>query len=457
MDLRAPALLATGLGVAAGAGGGAAVAVAPARPVLLLTALAGYGLLLAVAAVSHDPRRAAVLAIAAVAATFSWSGVPVVSGLSLAEVAPLACLPFAVVGTTRTSEPRTPLQTAVLAAPPLVTLGGILAGTTHGASLAPVVTFALAAVTLVTTMYLLRPDRRELDVLLLGLIAGIVLSTLVGLVLLREGSGRATGLTIHPNQYSMAAVMAVPLTWHLVRDGFLGRLTGVLGVLVLLAGILESGSRSGLLALAVVLFVWGYRELGFFVTGSVAVVFAAIVATAGSLLPGADAPAVRRLTDPTATEQSDQGRLELFESELRAILDGNYILGTGFVEERLPHNILLLLWGGFGLLGLVLFLWLLSVVVGPALRRNSSPVAAFLGLGSLGFAAAVSFNNLVGASFFWFVAAISCFRVGAAPPAVQGGPEAGSAEHARHLLDLTPHARARGGMPSSALRQSERL
>jgi len=431
-----PTLLWVPLGLAVGALAGVAVTVAPSRVTVLLAGAGAYFLLLMLVANSTDPRRSAVLSMAGAATTLSWSGLSIGGSLSVGEVVPLAFLPLAIAGATDDLAYRTRRQTAALATPAVMIVGAVLASaSTPGTSLAPVWIFALAALTLMTSMYVLRPSRRELNILLLGLVAGVVVSTLLGLAVLKEPSGRAIGLTVHPNQYSMAAVLALPLLWHLTRDRVLPRLVAGAGALVMVGGVLQSGSRSGLLALAVVLLVWSYREAGFYLTFGVLAAGALVLVGANAVLGLTDTPALARLLSSSETADSDAGRIALLTHELSAILDGNYILGIGFGAGRMPHNLVLLVWGGFGLLGLVFFAWLMWVLLAPALSRRSGELSAALALGCLGFTVALMLNNLIGASFFWLTAAIAFFRR-REPPSSRAEPVEESVEThppGRHL------------------------
>jgi len=413
-----PTLLWVAAGLGVGAVTGVAVTEAPSRITLLLAGAAAYFLLLMLVANSGDPRRLAVLAMSGAATTLSWSGISVGGSLSVGEVVPLAFLPLAIAGATDDLGYRTRRQTVALATPVVMTVGGVLASvSTPGTSLGPVWIFTLAAATLMTSMYVLRPTRGEVNILLLGLVAGVVVSTLLGIAVLKEPSGRAIGLTVHPNQYSMAAVLAMPILWHLARDRVLPRLVAVAGLLAMVGGVLQSGSRSGLLALAVVLLVWSYRETGFYLTFGVLAAASLVLLGVNAVIGLTDTPAVERLLNASETADSDASRLALLTHELSAILDGNYIFGVGFGAGRMPHNLVLLVWGGFGLLGMVFFAWLMWVLLAPALRRRSGELSAALALGCLGFTVALMLNNLIGASFFWFTAAIEFFRRREPPPA----------------------------------------
>jgi O-antigen ligase len=203
---------------------------------------------------------------------------------------------------------------------------------------------------------------------------------------------------------------------------------GGLAGAVLLAGILQSGSRSGLVALAVVGLVLAYRFGGTYAAAAFTLVGAVAYAGLAYIPALAGLPAIARLVDSSATENSDEGRIELMRQALGAILDGNYVIGTGFVADRLPHNVLLFVWGGFGLLGLVVFLWVVTVLVAPAVNRQATALSAALALGCLGFLTAVALNNLVGAGFFWLIAGLSMFRIvephGSSParPSLAGHP-----------------------------------
>jgi len=378
---------------------------------LLAAAASLYLLLLLLVLTAPRPRRAAILCMAAVAATLTWTGLGVGSGLSVAELAPLAAVPLALVVSTFDLSGRTGRQWAALGIPVLMTLGGVLAAMAPAADPARLITFAVAAISLMCAVFVLRPDTGEVHLLLVGLISGVLVSTILGLTVLSSASGRSVGLTTHSNQYAIAAVMMLPLLAYLIRQGVVPWVAGSIAVFVLVAGIFQSGSRSGLLALAVVGLVMAYRFGGVYAAALYTFLGGVTYAGLADLPALAGLPAVARSTDSVATQGSDQERIQIMDRALATLLDGDYIIGTGFVGDALPHNIVLFLWAGFGLLGLIGFAWLAVMLIAPAFNRWSSPLSAALALGCLGFLTAVAFNNLVGASFFWLIAGVALFRI----------------------------------------------
>lgn len=398
---------------------GVAVAALPPTAVLVLGALTAYAVLLVVVSSARDPRKVAIRVLAVMAMGLSWTAVTF-GPLSIRDLLPVAMLPVAVIGMAP-ARPRPTEHHVAVTAPVLICVGGLVAAVMSGGAWILIATFAMSAVVLMVAMYLLRPDRHEVNVLLCGLLAGIVISLVMGLV--QSGpSGRAIGLTIHSNQLAMTLLMMIPVTVHLMRESVLPRVAGWCVLAVIAAGVLQTGSRSGLLGLAIVLLVWSYHRRGFFATIYLAVAGLALAAAAVFGLGLDSTPAIARLLDPSATAASDAGRLQLLTTEFEAIIDGHMLLGTGFIGERLPHNILLLVWGGFGLLGLLAWGWLMVRLLLPTVQRSSRGTPYLLGLACLGFATVVSLNNLVDAGFFWLMAGIVFFRTdndrdGAAPPA----------------------------------------
>lgn len=395
-------------------GGVVAACLAAQSRLLLLLAIGAslYLLLLLVVVTAVRPRRAAVWCIAALAVTLTWTGIGsgVGTGLSVAELAPLATIPLALVVSDFDLGGRTGRQWAALSVPVLMTLGGVLAATAPEANSAQVITFAVAAISLMGALFVLMPNTGEVHLLIVGLVSGVLISTVLGLVGMSSPSGRAIGLTTHSNQYAMAAVTMLPLLGYLITERVVPRLPAMVAALVLLAGIFESGSRSGLLALVVVGLLVAYRFGG--ASASAVYTLLVLVVYAGlTYFPAvAGLPAIARSTGQSSTQGSDDERIEIMERALETLLNGNYVVGTGFVEAHLPHNIILFVWGGFGLLGLVGFTWLVMELGGPVFSRRSSPLAAALALGCLGFLTAVAFNNSLGASFFWLIAGVSLFR-----------------------------------------------
>ena len=403
-------LQATAMSLAAA--GAAVVATVALDRAALLIGVAGLLVAMVVVAVAPYPRAIAIVVMAMTASMFTWTGLPVLPGLSVGEAIPFLLLVVSVVPGVAGSAPAGKRQLWVLAVPVVMTIGGVAAATEPGASFAPLLTFGIGALCTVFAIHRLQPSQSEANTLLLGMTAGICLSTVLGLAVLSSAAGRAYGLTAQPNQFAMFAVLAIPLVYYLHRAAVLPGIAAIAAEILLVLGVLDSGSRSGLLALSCVLFIALYRWLGIVW----ALLVAGLVIVLGSWLNVvrlfSGASSVQRITEQTSTQASDTGRETLMLDELRRIGEGAHaIVGTGFSPDRLPHNVFLLVWGGMGLVGLVAFCALVCRIGFTALNRHTHPFPAILAVGATGFLFAVSLNNLVGAAAFWLTAALALLVV----------------------------------------------
>jgi hypothetical protein len=394
------------------AGGAAVVATVALDQAALLITVVALLVAMVVVVVAPSPRASAIVVMAVGASMFTWTGLPVLPGLSVGEAIPFVLLLVSLVPGVAGPVPADKRQLWVLAVPVVMTIGGVAAAMEPGSSFAPLVTFGIGAVSTVFAIHRLRPSQSEANILLVGMTAGICVSTVLGLALLSSATGRAYGLTAQPNQFAMFAVLAIPLVYYLHRAAVLPGAAVIAAEILLVLGVLDSGSRSGLLALSCVLLIALYRRLGIVW----ALLVAGLVIVLGSwfnvvrLLSGASS--VQRITEQTSTQASDTGRETLMLDELRRIGEGAHaIVGTGFSPDRLPHNVFLLVWGGMGLVGLMAFGALVCRIGITALNRHAHDFPAILAVGATGFLLAVSLNNLVGAAAFWLTSALALLVV----------------------------------------------
>ena len=192
-----------------------------------------------------------------------------------------------------------------------------------------------------------------------------------------EFFGRAAGLTVHPNHLAVTVVMAMPVALALdanVRSK-ISRLAGWVLVLLLLLGVLVSGSRAGILvvALAGILTVvagdsWIRRRVllmgGVWLVGILGP--ALYYGQAGVLLIG-----LRRLLGSVSTEDSNVERIAFLRTAMRDITEAPF-LGAGFARIRDAHDLYLQLWHGGGLLTFVAFLVFASGTLWWGVRTYST-------------------------------------------------------------------------------------
>nr|MBA2558615.1 O-antigen ligase family protein [Propionibacteriales bacterium] len=163
---------------------------------------------------------------------------------------------------------------------------------------------------------------------------------------------------------------------------------------------LQSGSRSGVLAVLAVATVMCWRTVRASRLVALGIGGAAALLLFG--FPTAASPAVARLTESDLTQNSNQERLALADKGI-AQVRLNPVFGTGLPKTDLPHNVILLVWGGMGLIGLIAFLVLVVHVVRGALGSPRGPERWLLSLSAFGFLIVVSLNNSIGTPVAWFV------------------------------------------------------
>jgi hypothetical protein len=263
-------------------------------------------------------------------------------------------------------------------------------------------------VSAILPMFALRHFRPTWDEALLmakGWLIGALISGFTGLLWERFPSGRAAGLTAHPNQLAMTSAMALPLIWGIYKSGRMTRLQAAIATALSLSYVWTSGSRSGLLAVVLGggLILW--RSLGLFkaavvsALGAMAVYF--IVTLSGvSLVKGSSALA--RLLDDAATQNSNEKRLRLMQAGVQRVDSlGTGLLGAGWIREDQPHNLFLLAWGGAGVLGVIGLLVLFYRAFSASLRFSKPEFDWALAVTAAVFLTATLVNNALHAPFAW--------------------------------------------------------
>jgi hypothetical protein len=388
---------------------------------LVVIGLVGVAVLAAVG-LARDPRRQAIRIVSVVLMASTFSGVPLAAGISLQDAVPAICLmltlPAGVV-----APPAARLERVwALLLPFVMVVGGVIAATRGDGNIRPILTFAVTGAGAFLVMHRLRPTAPECLTLVTGLVGGVLVSVVLGIGWLREPDGRAQGLTDHPNQFAMAAVACIPLVVLLGRAGRVRVVVSAMTLVVLVVGLFESGSRSGLIALAIVTVLIVFRAGGaaaitlFLLAAIAAGLSSWLLAQLGAL------PTFDRLLNSSTTESSDAGRVTYMSETLADIRQGNFLLGPGLDEAHLPHNVALLIWAGMGLAGLLAFALILVLVLPAGLQRRSSLYEAALSQSVWGYLATLALNNALGASFLWLVMGMQIFGRARASSPTTGAP-----------------------------------
>jgi O-antigen ligase len=172
-------------------------------------------------------------------------------------------------------------------------------------------------------------------------------------------SDRFSGLSSHPNHLALVCAMALPVALFYFGNSrrLVARLALAAEVILLLLGVLVSGSRAGIACSAVVIVIQmlfqGRILRSRIVVLAALAVFAGVWVAASSETRSADLlRGLHRLTGEESVGASDAERIEMYD---RAITDfkESPLLGTGMRNVRHAHNIYLQLAqsGGIDVLG----------------------------------------------------------------------------------------------------------
>ncbi len=239
-----------------------------------------------------------------------------------------------------------------------------------------------------------------------GLVFGAVTSALLGLVYIRTPAGFALGLTNHRNQLAMTSVVAVALIVLLPTHNRTERFAKAAGLTILVFAVFATGSRSGILGLAVIsvpLVVNSGRRPSRVIAVYGVLAAAMWIALERNVLGVANQAG--RLTNPAATLESNAGRTEYLTDAIALLDPLTFLLGAGSAFDEPPHNIFVYSLVVGGILGLLGLLTVLSPpIITIAKRFSRVPVAPEVftyATAALGFFVVVAFNNLLWAPFGW--------------------------------------------------------
>lgn len=319
---------------------------------------------------------------------------------------------------------RSPVQRGFALAVTLIVVGGLLgtfvADNTQ-LSLLNLVRIAVAAGATLTIFRLWAPSSAELRRFLLlvvvsGLVTGIWALTHAG-----ANFGRPSGFSEHPNHLALVSLIAIgpAVAFSLVRGSRRAWRLAAVGATAILAGaIVVSGSRSGLLGLAVtvVVTVLLVRSVA---TRAQLAMGAATVAVAGiagfSALTSENAISRTFDSESISAAASNQGRRAAF-SEMADQIERQPITGVGFSDPLGGHDAYLQLWAAGGVFAFLGGLLVIGSAAGAAarLRRRAPPgsvherswplLASTLGL--TGLLVALAFQNVLWTRYVWVTVAL---------------------------------------------------
>jgi hypothetical protein len=218
-------------------------------------------------------------------------------------------------------------------------------------SVAGLARFGAATLTLPILFGLWRPTLRKLQIVSWSFVVGATVNAVVGLLFVRT-SGRAEGLSVHPNHLALGCLMAVGLGLGLgLSAGTGGKLALAVALPLLVLGTLLSGSRSGIVAeVLVIVFVAAFtHNRGLILTATAAMVVICVALGFG-FVGRSGSSAVGRLLGGGQAAASDQQRSETVKAALQTIYR-HPLTGGGFQNALNTHEIVLEIASTGGVLG----------------------------------------------------------------------------------------------------------
>lgn len=278
----------------------------------------------------------------------------------------------------------------------------------------------VAAGATLATFALWAPDSKELRLFLVLVVASGVITSSWALATSDANFGRTAGLSGHPNALALVSLIAFgpALSFATIPETFRVRLLAGLSAMVLVAGVVVSGSRAGLIGLAASAVI----SFGVAHTSSVrrqlsaicAILMALALIAATSLTPE---NAVNRAFNPrlASVSLSDEERHKVF-SEMITTIRHHPLTGVGFDDPLGGHDAYLQLWAAGGLLAFLGGLLVISVLVGAVVTlhrtgrvqstvdRHFALLATTVGLS--GLAVALLFQNVLWHRYIWIAVAL---------------------------------------------------
>lgn len=407
---------------------GTSIAIAPPTVSLVVLVAVGttvsFGLILGV----YGVRGIASTGLYLAAALVPLNGVRVSTGVAASDVALLLSAgALLLILPNRIGKVLRPV-TGVLAGGVLV-FGGSLVGAFFSndqmLSLLGSVRFAIVALVLPLIMVIWKPSLAEISLITKVWSASIAGNSVLALWGLNTNSHthRASALTLHPNHLAMTAVIGfgTSLGLFLAARTLLSRLLWATVALLCITGISVSGSRAGLIGIAVVsVCVALFLRSRAMLVLSVLIVAAFWGGYSSGLLVFSEGSAFERMLESSdSAAQSDEGRRELL-AEGMEVVSNHFLTGSGFSGTVDYHSLPVQLLAASGVVGVLGFLWLLADVLASAWKNSSfdfrtsaeTRVAVVLMTGwvsgHLGFLASDLFQNAMWERFAWFSIPMIC-------------------------------------------------
>ena len=290
----------------------------------------------------------------------------------------------------------------------LVAGGGLiatLASMNPGRGLPGLVRFTLSTVVVVMLVGLWSPSAQGVRRMIWAYVMGSSVSVAAAFIWGGYGgSGRAFGLSLHPNHLGLICLLACGGAAALAMESAPGtkrRLAYVLGG-VQVAGIVLSGSRGAILGLAVAVFAFlaaagNWRILRRVVALGALVVLGAFVAS--SVLPGVNAIDRIRGADRT-TAVSNKERQVAVQDALVQIAE-RPVVGSGFEFALEAHSVYLQVWVAAGVVGLIGFARLAWSSVRVIRKLRNSPFSAALMATFIGYLATGATSTVLWDRYVW--------------------------------------------------------
>ena len=384
----------------------------------LAAVLVGFWLVL-----SFGFRRIGEVCILLAGLTIAMNGVRVTNWLTISDVFLVGAAMFLFV-TQRQWQVANRSYIVALVGVGLVAVGGSLssfASEAVSSGLSSLVRFSAASVGIILIFYMWNPSKIQLFVLTIAVVMSAVGSGLYALIVEHASpyNMRVEGLTVHPNHLAMASVLcfgpALALCW---RHSIVG-LFGVFSSVVLVLAVYVSGSRAGVLGLAVALLVVMLSPKGLSLArwlagvafvGSAGVVLSEVLSF-NQLALSRNGAIGRLFNEGTTSSVSNQARMSQLTESVAAI-SHNPLLGVGFDTARDAHNLFLQVWsaaGVVGLVGLMLVVWVILVQPWLSVRSTcSSDMMVYGMLASVaGFLSVSMFQPQIWDRYVWFLLSLA--------------------------------------------------
>jgi hypothetical protein len=236
-------------------------------------------------------------------------------------------------------------------------IGTVVSADNVSASLGVLFRFGVAATGAVLVVMLWAPSFAHARLAMRAWVVGAALNAGVGFFVTFTITGRALGLSAHPNHLGLACMLALALALAelIAAKGMDGRVLWLVLFVLNAYGVVASGSRAALLGagLAVAIVTWRMASPAIAVFAGAVVIVGALLVATGTLDAGSES-SVGRLAGSVSARQSDASRLGL----LRETFDRGSqspFFGNGFELALQGHNIYLQLWSSAGIIGLVGF------------------------------------------------------------------------------------------------------